>query len=45
MAASGSQGRVGAARGAVHGGQDFGVKEIKGLGVGVRGVLTGWVGW
>jgi hypothetical protein len=26
-------------KGAVHGGQDFGVKEIKGLGVGVRGVL------
>lgn len=41
MAASGSAGSVGAARGAVHGGQDFGVKEIKGLGVGVRGVLTG----
>lgn len=33
------KGSVGAARGAVHAGQDFEVKEIKGLGVGVRGML------
>ena len=42
MAASASQASVGAARGSVHAGQDFGVQEIKGLGVDLREVLRIW---